>query len=295
MSNTEFGDKVLQAIKESEGKMENFVWKGPRSGDKKTQETIRMIDATPEQLQSWYDHCKSMLYSTDKKCPGRYVLQDIVAEQRAKCNTELYLRWLENKYQKDMPEPRNPYPRFLYLSDIQTYLRHNEDTIKKEDYDKTPIRNNVTLGVPYEFRDVTIADTISGCIDTLGIFSREHISLKFITKLGVWLTDKEMQELTELDENGNVRNRIDVIKERHNLKPVIKLKSNSRGLKYSELRAMLNLRNKKYSELTTEQLLVLRDKVLYRFENEIDFHIDQWKTIMEQLEQVAESKGIELK
>ena len=103
-----------------------------------------------------------------------------------------------------------------------------------------------------------------------------------------------MNDLLEKDKDGNTRNRIDVIKERHNLKSVVNLRSNSKGLKYSELRAMLNLRTKKYSELTTDQLTTLRDKVLFRFEEEIDYHISQWEEIIRQLELVAQSKGFSL-
>ena len=40
----------------------------------------------------------------------------------------------------------------------------------------------------------------------------------------------------------------------------------------NELRAMVNLKPKKYSELTTDQLTVLRNKVLFKLENEVMFH-----------------------
>ena len=292
-NNTVLGDKLQQALDDKNNELNNFVWKGPRGKDDRSQNSIKMVDATPEQLKSWYKHCQSMLYSEDKKYPGRYVLRDIVAEQREKCNTELYLRWLENKYMTDIPEVRTAYPRYLYLNDISDFLRNNSEAISKDEYATTSIRS-ITNGVPLEFRDVTIADVISGCLDTLGIFSREHISLRFITKLGVWFTDKEMNDLTEKDKDGNTRNRIDVIKERHNLKSVVNLRPNSKGLKYSELRAMLNLRTKKYSELTTDQLVTLRNKVLYRFEEEIDYHISQWEEIIRRLELVANSKGFSL-
>lgn len=293
-NNTVLGEKLQKALDESSNEIKNFVWKGPREEKERTQSSIRMIDASPEQLKDWYKHCQSMLYSEDKRNPGRFVLREIVSEQRSKCNTELYLRWLENKYLTDTPEVRQCYPRYLYVQDINDFLRHNPDVVKKEDYKTTSIRA-ITNGVPYEFRDVTVENVIDGCLDRLGIFSREHISLRFITKLGVWFTDKEMNELTEKDKDGKTRNRIDVIKERHNLKSEVILKPNSKGLKYSELRAMLNLRTKKYSELTNEQLVVLRNKVLFRFEEEIDYHISQWEEIIRQLELVANSKGFSLK
>ena len=57
---------------------------------------------------------------------------------------------------------------------------------------------------------------------------------------------------------------------------------------------MVNLKPKKYSELTTDQLTVLRNKVLFKLENEVMFHIEQWEERMRQLKLVAESKGITL-
>ena len=57
---------------------------------------------------------------------------------------------------------------------------------------------------------------------------------------------------------------------------------------------MLTLKSKKYSDLTTDQLLTLRNKVLYRFSDEIDYHISQWEEKIEQLEKVANLKGFSL-
>lgn len=289
------GEKLTQAINEHENNVENFIWKGPKKevNGVRVQEEIRLMDATPEQLNKFYAHCMSMLYSNDKKNPGRTILLDIIKRQRQKCNAELYLRWLENKYQTNIPDVRKPYPRFLYNSDIREALEANKDSIPNEEYANTPI-TVLTDGVPMEFRDVTIHDVLLGAVGVLGLFDRSHISLSFITKMGVWLTDKEMNELLERDKDGKARNRIDVIKERFNLRKDIKLYPNENGLSYTELRAMLNLKTKKYSDLTTDQLLVLRDKVLFRFEDEVRFHISQWEDIINKIERVAEIKGITL-
>ena len=289
------GEKLTQAINEHENNVENFIWKGPKKevNGVRVQEEVRLMDATPEQLNKFYAHCMSMLYSNDKKNPGRTILLDIIKRQRQKCNAELYLRWLENKYQTNIPDVRKPYPRFLYNSDIREALEANKDSIPNEEYAVTPI-TVLTDGVPMEFRDVTIHDVLLGAVGVLGLFDRSHISLSFITKMGVWLTDKEMNELLERDKDGKARNRIDVIKERFNLRKDIKLYPNENGLSYTELRAMLNLKTKKYSELTTDQLLVLRDKVLFRFEDEVRFHISQWEDIINKIKRVAEIKGITL-
>ena len=289
------GEKLIQAINNKESNIENFVWKGPKKeiNGVRVQEEIKLIDATPEQLKQFYAHCQSMLYSEDKKNPGRKILLNIIKDQRQKCNAELYLRWLENKYLTNIPEQRVVYPRFLYVKDIREALELNIETIKKEDYSTTPI-TILTSGVPMEFRDVTINDVILGGVDLLGLFDRSHLSLSFITKMGVWLTDKEMNELLERDENGKARNRIEVIKERFNLRKDINLYPNEHGLSYNELRAMLNLKTKKYSELTTDQLVVLRDKVLFRFEDEVRFHISQWEDIISKLKKVATIKNVDL-
>jgi hypothetical protein len=289
------GEKLTQAINEHENNVENFIWKGPKKevNGVRVQEEVRLMDATPEQLNKFYSHCMSMLYSNDKKNPGRTILLDMIKRQRQKCNAELYLRWLENKYQTNIPDVRKPYPRFLYNSDIREALEANKDSIPNEEYANTPI-TVLTDGVPMEFRDVTIHDVLLGAVGVLGLFDRSHISLSFITKMGVWLTDKEMNELLERDKDGKARNRIDVIKERFNLRKDIKLYPNENGLSYTELRAMLNLKTKKYSDLTTDQLLVLRDKVLFRFEDEVRFHISQWEDIINKIERVAEIKGITL-
>ena len=106
-----------------------------------------------------------------------------------------------------------------------------------------------------------------------------------------------MKDLTEKDETtGKMKDRLDVIRERHGLKQSIRLYINPKGLSYTELRAMLNLKSKsrKYSDLTTDQLVTLRDRVLFFFEEEVEDHIRQWEERKNQILKVAELKGINL-
>lgn len=112
--------------------------------------------------------------------------------------------------------------------------------------------------------------------------------------MGVYLTPAEMKEFDEKDKDGNTRSKLEVIKERLNIKNTVRLTVKPAGLSFNELRAMVNLKPKKYSELTTDQLTVLRNKVLFKLENEVMFHIEQWEERMRQLKLVAESKGITL-
>lgn len=288
------GDKIAAAQEAKSNDINTFVWKGPKKevGGKMVQEEILLKDATQEQLQKFLDHCNSMLYSKDKDNPGRYPLLKIIKEQRDKCNAELYIRWLENKYKKDSPSPRKEYPRYLYQQDIRTILTNNRETFEKDKLDQYPIEQ-ITNGVPTEFRDVTIALAQDACLGTLGDFNKKHLSLNFITKLGLWFTPTEMKDLTEKDDKGKTRDRLDVIRERHGLKSTVNLYINPKGLTYTELRAMLNLKSKsrKYSDLTTDQLTTLRDRVLFFFEEEVEKHIEQWEERKSQILKVAELKG----
>lgn len=287
------GDKLTQALEEKYNNVENFIWKFPKKeiDGKTVQEEIRLIDATPEQLKTFYNHCLSMLYNTDsKRNPGRFHLKEIVNEQRHKCNVELYIRYVEGKY-KNLND-RKAYPRFLYLQDLRTLLANSGVTAA--DYKNISVEDIMTT-VPEEFRDVTIDDVVSGCLDTLGFFDRSHISLNFIADLGLWPTKQEKKELEEIDpKTGKNRDWITVIKERHGLRSDLPLKVSPIGLNYTELRAMFNLKSKKYSELTTDQLVLLRNKVLFRFEQKIDLHIHQWEERIRQIQVVAESREIDL-
>ena len=268
------GEKLTAAQEAKSNDINTFVWKGPKKevNGKLVQEEVMLKDATEEQLKHFLAHCNSMLYSREKDNPGRYPLLKIIKEQRDKCNAELYIRWLENKYKKDTPNPRKEYPRYLYQQDIRTILTNNRETFEKDKLDQYPIEQ-ITSGVPTEFRDVTIALAQDACLGTLGDFNKKHLSLNFITKLGLWFTPAEMKDLT--------------------VKSVIRLYVNPKGLTYTELRAMLNLKSKsrKYSDLTTDQLVTLRDRVLFFFEEEVEDHIRQWEERKSQILKVAEQKG----
>ena len=66
------------------------------------------------------------------------------------------------------------------------------------------------------------------------------------------------------------------------------------GLSYEELRAMLNLKTALYRDLTTNQLTVLRNKALFKLEEEVNYHISQWKEQIRRIELVAKTRGIDL-
>lgn len=282
-------DKMLEAIDAKNNDIKSFIWKFAKNKSTGAQEEIRLIDATEEQLNSFYKHCMSMLYSKDKTNPGRYTLLDIIKDQREKCNVELYLR----KLKEGAFTGGESYPRHLYCQDVLNCIKMNKEHFPQSELKNIPI-TAITGGVPKEFSRLSIDSVINGCLDTLGIIDTKHITFNFILNLGIYLTPEEMREFDEKDKDGKTRSKLEVIKERLNIKPTVRLIVKPSGLNYTELRAMLNLRPKKYSELTTDQLVTLRNKVLFRLEQEVDYHITSWEERIRQIKMVAESKGITL-
>lgn len=282
-------EKLTEAINASNNDIKSFVWKFARKSDG-SQEEIKLIDASPEQLKTFYKHCNSMLYSTDKVNPGRYVLLDIIKEQREKCNIELFMRKMELG---SISADGKGYPKFMYWQNILDFKKKNAEYFANHNFESSPI-SIFTGKLPREFENISIGSVMDACLDQLGTISTKHITFSFILNMGIYLTPEEMKEFTEKDEEGNKRSKLELVKERLNIKNTVKLIVKPSGLSFSELRAMINLRTKKYSELTTEQLTVLRNKVLFRLENEVMFHISQWEKKLDELEKVAKAKGIEL-
>ena len=278
-------ERLEEAMASKKIDVKNFIWKGEKKeiNGVMTQEEIRLIDADEKQLNKFYNHCMSMLYNQDKQNPGRYLLLDIIKDQIARCNCELFLRWLEQEKGK---------PRFTFLSDVRTILDNNKENIPETT--NIPI-STIVGGCPDEFKEIPISLIIDGCIDRLGYFNKQHITLSFILKQGLWFTQQELKDLTEKNEDGTTKDRVEVVKEKLGLtKPGINLYITPKGLNFAQLKAMISLRSKKYSELTTDQLKTLRNIILFALSDEVRFHINQWEARISQLQEVAKLKDITL-
>lgn len=276
------GEKLEAAKKRKDEDIKSFVWKGRKyeeAGQLK-QEEKRLIDCTEQELRNFYNHCESMLYNDSKEYPGRYVLLDIIDDQRMRCNVELFLRWLEQE---------KGIQRFTFLPPLRAFLDNN----KGIDTKKTFISEAVGQ-CPSEFAKIPIDIVLEGCLDRLGKFNKQHITLTFILKQGLWFTPQESKDLTVKNANGEYRDKAEVVKERLQLKPSVNLYMTPKGLSYTQFRAMVNLKSRKYSELTTPQLETLRNKILFRLEEEVRFHIAQWETRKNQIKMVCDAKGFTL-
>lgn len=285
MSNTLMGEKLKEAMNKKQVDINSFIWKGSKTLDesgKYVQFENKLVNMSERELRNCYDYCKTMLFNKDLVNPGRYIVLENINEQKDKCGAELFLRYIDQK---------NNLSRFTLLGSINDFLKNNKEALKNY----KPTVDDVFSGVPDEFTKIPLNLIIDGCLDRLGTFNKKHITRAFILKQGIWLTPSESRDLIENDENGNVRDRLEVIRERLNIKEVEKLYINSRGLSYTQMRAMLNIKpNKKYMDLTTVQLETLRYRILFNLEETVKDHITSWERRMEEIEMVAEAKGCRL-
>lgn len=285
-----FKVKLEEAINNSMNDVNSFIWKFSKKDNKPS---IKLMDATFEQLDEFEAHCKSMLYSTNKKYPGRYVLLDIIKDFRYKCNVELLLRYMENG--NNFADGIG-YSRYAYYQKLNELTDTDGNAIPEDQLDNISI-SAVSPGLPHEFDNISIKSVKDACIDKLGVMNFNHITLSFIYSLGVCPTIEENKELIEKDENGKNRNKIDVLKEKLFISKNIQVMFKQSGLTYNELKSISELKKVsrfspvKYSNISTSDLLLLRNKILFRFEQEIMSHTEIWETKLSQIEKVKEARG----
>jgi len=299
MNNT-LGDALQKAFNEkalnAKNDFSNFIWKNQKrkEGDRYVQDSEKFIEMTPERLKECYVHCKKMLYSDDPKNLGRYNVLDEITEQINKCNVELFLRYCENSYLRR--EGFAATPRFKMMLNLRQFIKNSEVEAEEKgitlDWEHISI-THTTDELPPEFADISVSDALEGCIDNLEAFNKQHLTMTFITSMGLWFTKAEENELKGRS-NSNV-DRLKIAKERLRLPSKLQLRFSEKGLSYHEMRAILILPKKqKYTDMTTEQLLTLRNKVLPRLMKEVDSHIFSWKRLMKQIEIIGRSKNIDL-
>lgn len=293
--NTALKDALQKAIDVKKNDYSNFVWKGEKrkDGNKYVQDSERLIDMTPERLKECWNHAEKMLRNDDPKHLGRYNVLEEVSKEITKCNTELFLRYLENSYMRK--ENSVPIPRFKVMLAVRDFIKNSEEAAEKQgitlDWKNISVVHLNGMEFPAEFQSISIADVLDGCTDNLGAYSKQHLTMTFITKMGLWFTKAEENELKAT----NNTERLKLAKDRLHLPTKLVLRFSEKGLSFHEMRAMLTLPKKqKYSDMTTEQLVTLRNKVLLRLSREIDGHIFSWRRLQKQIELVARSKNINL-
>lgn len=273
--NTEFGEKLQSAI----NSIDSLTWKDKQGN------TVKLVEATQTDLQKWYNHCWEMLYNVSLYSPGKYKIRENIQHTWDACNTELFVRYLLHECNTELKTKK----------DILDYINS-----KRSNGESDILNESIAVlfsGLPPIFEKVTISRLMDACFDKLDVLNRKMITDKFIWSQGIWLTDEEKAELTEVQPNGKIRNRMEVIKERLSgyVNADVKLRITPTGLTFAEFRSLVQLAPlPKISSLSTVALKTLRDKVLLLLDNDLDYHINKWATLMKNIERVAEARNIQI-
>lgn len=279
-------ERLLEAQERKENDIKSFTWLYPKDRDNgNIQNEIKLVSCTEEQLKGFYSHCNKMLYNDSKENPGRVNVLKIIQDQITKIGVELMLRDFESKNEN--------FDRFSFALSIDEFLEKNKDVDSKV----ATIKNFIK--VPRKYEDLTLYSVYEGCIGKLGLFENPHITRSFILRMGLWLNKgtgdyKKLKEWSELNKLSSLNTMKKVYKYLR-LREYDKLRSNPTGLNLSQMKGMLEItHSKKYTDLTTEQLVTLRYRVLLDLRANVRSHISKWETLKHQIELVAESKGFKL-
>lgn len=213
----------------------------------------------------------------------KYAIRENIHRTWDACNTELFVRYLLHDCNTDIKTKK----------DILDYINS-----QKALHEESILNESISIlfsGLDPIFEKVTVDRLMDACFDKLDVLNKKMITDKFILAQGIWLTDEEKVELTEVDKNGRLRNRMEVIKERLCLDPTIKLRVSPTGLSFAEFRSLVQLTTlPKISSLSTIALKTLRDKILLLLDNDLNYHIDKWNTLMSNIQRVAAARNIAL-
>lgn len=271
---TEFGEKLEKAMND----VNSLTWKD------KNGNVIKLVDAPAEDLIKWYKHAYEMLYNNSPFNPGKVTIKNTLLKTWDSCNTELFMRWL--LHEKDIPGLKT---KMDLLNLINAYKADSDEDILNQSI------STMFDGLDPIFERITVSRLMDACFDKLDVLNKKMITDKFILSQGIWLTDEEKIELTETDERGKMRNRMDVIKERLCLPNDVKIRICPTGLSFAEFRSLVQLSTlPKISSLSTIALRTLRDKILLLLDNDMNYHIDKWNTILNNIKRVAERRHINL-
>lgn len=269
---TEIGDALTKAIDKRNNDINLFVWKYQNGKE------VRLMDMNAAELQDCLNHVTDMLYNKHPYRPGKLVIRENIQKAYNNCNAELLLRYILYDCNID---------RLKTNKDLTDFILNNHI-----DYNETV--SSLFDGLPVIFEKVTVNNLLNACFDKLDVLNTKMISSNFILSQGIWLTNEEKKDLTEYDSEGNMRKWLDVVKERLFL-PNIRLRIDQKGLSYAEFRALIQLGDSpKFSALPTTTLKLLRDKIFLLLDNDLNYHIDKWNTIKDQILKVAEYKNINL-
>lgn len=142
----------------SEIDVNSLEWKGMKELDengKYKQSSKKLIDMTASELGTCYDHCKTMLFNNESQNPGRYLVLELINDQKDRCGVELFLRYITLEHGLS---------RFNLLNMVTTFLANNKQIFK----DKKAILKDMFDKIPNQYENLSLDMIVDGCLDKLG-------------------------------------------------------------------------------------------------------------------------------
>lgn len=151
-------ERLKEAINKKNNDLTSFTWKGVKTLDesgKYVQNEVKLVDLNNDELVDCYNHCKKMLFNKDVLNPGRYLVLEIISDQKNRCGVELFLRYIEQEHE---------YSRFSLMNTLTNFI-----TVNKEAFQNTkPLLKDTFSNIPNEFEGLSLSLVIDGCLDRLG-------------------------------------------------------------------------------------------------------------------------------
>lgn len=271
MSNVFTKEQLEQMQEVAENQLSNLIWK-----DKDGTE-FPMLEATLDQLQSWRNHCNSMLNSKDISKPGKIFIYNAIELQKRLCNAELFVRSI-------VSNPNIKTSKYDLGNIIMTFIVNNKNIPNIENESIIKIFD----GLDPIFNSVKIGEVRDSCLNQLGVF-KKYFTAKYIYNSGIWLSAKDDKELN-LPKKMSSKDKLIKIKELCNINPNIKLRLDPKGLSLFEFKVALNIKNKNYSALTTNELELLRNKLLNNYQFHLSKQITLWESLLKDVDKILEHK-----
>ena len=226
-----------------------------------------------------------MLRNNDKLSPGRYNVLALIKSQKDKIGAELLLR--------EMQQANKNFTRYALNEAIIEFIDKNKENGVEINPEVSTFGQYYEYDISTKYNKINLQLILDACNDRLGVFDNSHLTKSFLLKRGVWFDRDDVQKLKTFALKNGINSktpRLEVARQYLKLKDYQVLKQNSRGLTVEELRLMLILRPSKIKDLTTEQLEILRYKLLLDLERNVRDHIERWETLESQIKKVAKVK-----
>lgn len=276
-------------------KVASFKWLVKKNGEHKE---VKMVEMTEDEIKEAVSLCGQMLYNKDSSKLGRVHVLRIIEKQKRCCTIAMFMKWIKVRYKKS---------DYDLHTTLRSFVENNSE--EHPDVENMPVAKCIGDICPQQFSDITIKEVMQACVGALGIFDSRYMTKGLIFRQGIALLKKDIKQLLpSKEEYSEISSRyknpkdvptgkkmtIEVIKLRLGLDKSSPIFLNPTGLTFEEFRSMIYIsKGMRYSDMTTEQLTVLRNKMLLILENEVYKHIKQWNTRMNQLKAVALLRGFQ--